>query len=127
MDAMTARKKRTGIEWVGGLVSMPAYVTGEGEPYRPEALFWMGAEGAVLGHAVGKPGELVGLACESLRSLGRYAEPLGVSDNLGSRALADYAARWAIDEDLLHSAEDASADLVASTHSSNGCATPLPQ
>jgi hypothetical protein len=65
---MAARKKRTGIEWVGGLVAMPGYVTGEGEPYRPEALFWMGAEGAVLGHGVGKPGELVRLACESLRS-----------------------------------------------------------
>ncbi|HEX4417252.1 MAG TPA: hypothetical protein VH165_05095 [Kofleriaceae bacterium] len=47
---------------------MPAYVTGEGEPYRPEVLFWMSAEGAVLGHTSGKPGELVGLASESLRS-----------------------------------------------------------
>jgi hypothetical protein len=28
-----AKKKRTGIEWVGGIVSMPAYVTGEGDPY----------------------------------------------------------------------------------------------
>jgi hypothetical protein len=65
---MAARKKRTGIEWVGGLVSMPAYVTGEGDPYRPEALFWMSAEGAVLGHTAGKPGELVNLACESLRT-----------------------------------------------------------
>jgi hypothetical protein len=65
---MSAGKTRTGIEWVGGLVAMPAYVTGEGEPYRPETLLWMGAEGAVLGHAVGKPGELIGLACESLRS-----------------------------------------------------------
>jgi hypothetical protein len=65
---MAARKKRTGIEWVGGIVAMPAYVTGEGEPYRPETLLWMGAEGAVLGHTVGKPGEVVELACESLRS-----------------------------------------------------------
>jgi hypothetical protein len=65
---MTAKKKRTGIEWVGGVVSMPAYVTGEGEPFRPETLFWMGAEGAVLGHTMGKPGELAELACESLRS-----------------------------------------------------------
>jgi hypothetical protein len=64
---MAAKKKRTGIEWVGGVVSMPAYVTGEGEPYRPETLFWMGAEGAVLGHAAGRPGEVLGLACESLR------------------------------------------------------------
>ena len=32
-----------------------------------------------------------------------------MSDNLGLRALADYAARWAIDEDLVHGAEPASA------------------
>jgi hypothetical protein len=65
---MAAKKKRTGIEWVGGLVSMPAYVTGEGDPYRPEVLFWMSADGAVLGHTSGKPGELIGLASENLRS-----------------------------------------------------------
>jgi predicted pyridoxine 5'-phosphate oxidase superfamily flavin-nucleotide-binding protein len=63
---MAARKKRTEIEWVGGIVSMPMYVTGEGEPYRPEALFWMSEEG-VLGHTLGKPGEAIRLACESLR------------------------------------------------------------
>jgi len=65
---MTSKQKRAGVEWVGGLVSMPAYVTGEGTPYRPEALFWMSADGAVLGHTAGKPGELIGLAAESLRS-----------------------------------------------------------
>lgn len=65
---MAARKNRTDLEWVGGIVAMPAYVTGEGEPYRPETLFWMSAEGAVLGHTVGRPGELVELACASLRS-----------------------------------------------------------
>jgi hypothetical protein len=65
---MASKKKRAGIEWVGGLVSMPAYVTGEGDPYRPEVLFWMSPEGAVLGHTAGKPGELVGLASASLRS-----------------------------------------------------------
>lgn len=59
---------------MGGIVSMPAYVTGEGDPYRPETLFWMGAEGAVLGHTVGKPGELVRLARESLRST--IAQPM---------------------------------------------------
>lgn len=53
---------------MGGLVSMPAYVTGEGEPYRPEALFWMSADGAVLGPTMGRPGELLGVAAESLRS-----------------------------------------------------------
>lgn len=39
-------KKSKTIEWVGGTVLMPADVTGEGEPYRPEALFWMSDEGA---------------------------------------------------------------------------------
>jgi len=68
VTTMASKKRRPGIEWVGGLVSMPAYVTCEGAPYRPEALFWMNAEGAVLGHAAGRPGELIGLASESLRS-----------------------------------------------------------
>lgn len=65
---MAARKKRSDVEWIGGLVLMPAHVTDEREPYRPEALFWIAADGAVLGHTVGKPGELLELACESLRS-----------------------------------------------------------
>lgn len=92
---MTAKKK-SGIEWVGGLVSMPAYVTGEGEPYRPEMLVWMSAEGAVLGHAVGKPGELEDLVCQSLRStmerpmIGRPHRPARV--RVASHALA-YALR----------------------------------
>lgn len=64
---MTAKKKRTLIEWVGGLVPLPGFVTGEGEPFRPEALFWLGADGAVLAHTVGAPGELMGLAAEHLR------------------------------------------------------------
>lgn len=62
---MAPKKKRTSVEWVGGIVVLPAYVTGEGEPYRPEALFWMSTEGAVLGHVVGKEGEVLGQACES--------------------------------------------------------------
>ena len=65
---MATRKRRSGVEWVGGLVSMPAYVTGEGEPYRPEALFWMGAEGALLGSTMARPGEVLGLAVDSLRT-----------------------------------------------------------
>ncbi len=47
---------------------MSFYVTGEGEPYRPETLFWMGAEGAILGSTVAKPGELLAMASESLQS-----------------------------------------------------------
>ena len=61
---MAAKRKRVGIEWVGGLVSMPAYVTGEGEPYRPEVLLWMSGDGLVLGTTTAKPGEVVGVAAE---------------------------------------------------------------
>ncbi|MDH5494046.1 MAG: hypothetical protein OEY14_19000, partial [Myxococcales bacterium] len=61
-------KKTSGIEWIGGTVAMNAYITGEGEPYRPEALFWMGADGAILGSTVAKPGDLLPMASESLQS-----------------------------------------------------------
>ncbi len=61
-------EKPTGVEWVGGIVSMPAYVTDEGEPYRPEALVWMGADGPVLGFTTAKPGELLAMAAENLQS-----------------------------------------------------------
>lgn len=61
-------KKPTGIEWVGGTVSMPAYVTGEGEPYRPAALVWMIPDGAILGSAVARPSDLLGLAAENLQN-----------------------------------------------------------
>jgi hypothetical protein len=44
---------------VGGLVSLPAYVTVEGEPYRPEVLTWMSSDGFVLGFSTAKPGELL--------------------------------------------------------------------
>lgn len=62
------------VEWVGGLVSMPGYVTGEGEPYRPELLVWLGPNGAVLGSEVAKPGEALGRAVESLRKT--FDEPM---------------------------------------------------
>jgi hypothetical protein len=64
---MGKRRKTQGAEWIGGLESMPAYVTGEGEPYQPELLLWVGADDLVLGSAVGKPGDLLGQACESLQ------------------------------------------------------------
>lgn len=34
---------RPGEEWVGGLVTLPSYITGEGEPYRPVAVMWVDA------------------------------------------------------------------------------------
>lgn len=55
------------VEWAGGIGAMHALVTGEGEPYRPEILFWVGQEGAILGQIVGRPGEVVGAAVASLR------------------------------------------------------------
>lgn len=64
---MAANEKRTDIEWVGGLVRVPAYVAGDNEPYRPEVLFWMDAEGAVLGSKVAKPGALLEIAAASLQ------------------------------------------------------------
>lgn len=64
---MITKKKRNEIEWIGGLVSMPAYITGEGEPYRPEAIFWIGADGEILGTTLGKPGEMLAMAGESLQ------------------------------------------------------------
>jgi len=65
---MTASKARKGSEWTGGLAPMPAWVHGEDGPYRPGMLLWLNAEGLVLGHAVGRPGELLDGACESLRN-----------------------------------------------------------
>lgn len=64
---MPKQKRRRIIEWLGGVIPMPAVVTGEGEPYRPETLVWLGAEGALLGHAVARPGEMVGLVSDSLQ------------------------------------------------------------
>ena len=54
-------------EWVGGLVQVPAYATGDGAPYRPEALFWLDESGVVCAAQVAKPGELLSLAAEILQ------------------------------------------------------------
>ncbi len=100
---MTAKQKTTGVEWVGGLILMPAYVTGEGEPYRPETLFWMGADGAVLGSAVARPGEALGMAAASLRStierpmVGRAHAPVRVRVASPELAGALRAARLGIE------------------------------
>lgn len=51
--------------------------------------------------------------CALLRSLGRYAEPIGVSENLGARELAEFAARWLIDQDELTGADEARALVAA--------------
>jgi hypothetical protein len=64
----SGRKQNTAIEWIGGTVTMPAYVTGEGEPYRPDLLFWMAPDGAILGSTAVRPAELLAMASESLQS-----------------------------------------------------------
>jgi len=70
---MAAKRKgpMTGVEWAGGIVSLPAYVTGEGEPYRPEVLVWMIADGPVLGFSTAKPGELLAGVSENFRETTR--------------------------------------------------------
>jgi len=67
---MVAKRKKgqtAGVEWAGGIVSMPAYVTGEGEPYRPEVLVWMVADGPVVGFSTARPGELLAGASDNFR------------------------------------------------------------
>lgn len=45
------------LEWVGGVVLSPFYVT-EGTPYRPDMIFWVEMpEGAVVSFAIGRPRE----------------------------------------------------------------------
>lgn len=60
-------KKTHGSEWLGAMATLPAFVSGDGEPYRPEALAWMGADGAIVGLTTARPGELLALASESLQ------------------------------------------------------------
>jgi hypothetical protein len=36
--ASPTKNRSPALEWIGGLVSFPAYVTGEGGPYKPEVL-----------------------------------------------------------------------------------------
>jgi hypothetical protein len=66
---MAAQNSRRTSEWVGGLFPMPAYITGEGEPFRPEMLIWMANSGEVLGNEVGRPGELLAQARQSLQRM----------------------------------------------------------
>jgi hypothetical protein len=64
-----ASKKRAkaAIEWVTGIVPLPSYVTGEGEPYRPEAVLWIDQNGLIVGTDAARPGELIGRIVEHFR------------------------------------------------------------
>ena len=63
--------KRKGVEWVGGLITMPALVIEGEESFCPEGLFWLDSEGAAIGHALVKPGEVMLQACQSLQDTTR--------------------------------------------------------
>jgi hypothetical protein len=93
---MAANTKRTGLEWVGGIVKVPAYVWDDDEPYRPDVLFWVEEGGSVLGSTLAKPGELLPCAAENLQRtiaqpmVGHPHAPTRV--RVASRDLADLLA-----------------------------------
>lgn len=64
---MTASTPGKVVEWVGGLIKVPAYVAGDGEPYRPEALFFLDETGVVLCSQVARADLLLSAAGQSLR------------------------------------------------------------
>lgn len=67
MPSHSRKRFSSDTEWIGGIATLPSYVTGEGEPFRPEVLFWMAADGMILGTETARPGELMPIACESLQ------------------------------------------------------------
>jgi hypothetical protein len=89
--------RAAGPEWTGGLYTLPAEVREAGRPYQPEVLVWMGEDGALLGSRVGRPGELLAKASESLAEAmeapltGRPHAPARL--RVASAALADALAR----------------------------------
>lgn len=64
---MAASTPDSDVEWVGGLLKVPAYIIDDGQPFRPEVLFWLDQDGVVLSSRVAKPGTLLQTAAQSLR------------------------------------------------------------
>ncbi|HWM85977.1 MAG TPA: hypothetical protein VNO33_09070 [Kofleriaceae bacterium] len=59
-------------EWVGGIVSFPSYVTGEGEPYRPAALLWVEVDsGLIVGTQLVRPDRALDTAAASFTEAAR--------------------------------------------------------
>jgi hypothetical protein len=56
-----------GHEWIGGIVSLPLSVTGEGRRYRPQSILWLEVNGPIRGHRTTRPGEALACAGESLQ------------------------------------------------------------
>jgi hypothetical protein len=65
---MTTSSPGKVVEWLGGLIKVPAYVAGDGEPYRPEALFFLDENGVVLHSQVARAELLLLAAGQSLRA-----------------------------------------------------------
>jgi hypothetical protein len=92
---MFGKKTKTtaGLEWIGAVVPSPAYVTGEGQPFRPDILVILGARGEVLGSLVARPGQALAQAAQCLHStikkpmVGRARTPVRV--RVADPALAD--------------------------------------
>jgi hypothetical protein len=59
------QNQRPPLEWVGGIASLPAELTAEGESYHPQVLVWM-EDGLVLGSQVTTAEEVLFVACASL-------------------------------------------------------------
>lgn len=50
-------------EWVGGIVGLPSYVSGEGEPYRPSALLLVEPDsGVIVGTELARPDDVLARA-----------------------------------------------------------------
>jgi hypothetical protein len=64
---MTASTPGTEVEWLGGLLKVPAYIAGDGEPYRPQALFFLDENGVVLHSQLARSELLLSAAAQSLR------------------------------------------------------------
>src|SRR5437870_3257587 len=55
-------------EWIGAVITLPSYVSGDGPPYRPSALIWLEPEsGLIVGMEVLKQDEAFGRAAELFR------------------------------------------------------------
>ena len=74
MDLSMATRKRAkaAIEWVTGIISLPGYVTGEGESYRPDVLIWIEQNGLVIGMDTAKPGVLIHRIAAQFRQVTRH-------------------------------------------------------
>ncbi len=52
-------------EWIGAVLSLPSYVSGDGPPYRPSAVIWFEPEsGLIVGMQLVKPDEALGRAAD---------------------------------------------------------------